>query len=143
MSKSKIDWSAIGGSIKTHWKILAIVGAIVVAFGVWFFAADQISDYLADRRAKKVRESVEQKELEKKDLQVQITELEKKKAQLDGEIIAETEELNKDLEVLPDLKKQADEALANHKKAVETKSDTDRTAQDLIDALKRLEEAQP
>lgn len=139
---SKIDWSAVGASAKTHWKLIAIVAAVLVAIGLWFFASDRISDYLADRRAAKVKEAVEAKTVEKQQIELQIQELEKKKARIDGEIIVETEELQKDLVVSEDLKKQADEALANYKKAVETKSDTDRSAQDLIDALKRLEEAQ-
>lgn len=139
---SKINWQGVGESLWLNKKWIILIGSVLVLLAGWFFLWDAASDWWWKRTAAKTKAAIETKVEEKKQIEQQIQNLQLEKARIDGEIIVETEELNKDLVVNEDLKKQADVALENYKKAVETKSDTDRSAQDLIDALKKLEEAQ-
>lgn len=119
---------------------LMIVGLGILLLLVALFLYDCGGDYLFKSKLQKQKDEIITDTKEIVNISNQIHELEKAKEAKKVEVNAATEQLNKDLSGHQEAKTEANQALANFQKAVNSNTNVDRTLEDLERVLEKLKE---
>lgn len=114
---------------------IACLAALLVL--AWIFAS--VGDWTFNRGVNKQQAEVNAKVEKIANIQTQISDLEKEKAETQGELNRDMEELQKNVYGLEDAKEESNRALANFNRAVNSNSNVNATAEDLKRMVERLE----
>lgn len=119
-----------------YWYIpagLLLIGAIL-------FGMDKCSDYRFERGLKKEKEKIANTIGEISNIKEQQANLALQEAEKRGELVRDQETLANKVYGQDEAKKEVNAALANYNKALAANSNTNATAKDIEDALKRLQD---
>lgn len=135
----KFDWESIKTWALLH-KTKLIIGvlAAVLVFAAILWALDAFDSWSFNRSHTKAKEQVANTAKEIANIQTEITNLETKKAEKTGELKRDMEQLQDDIFGREELKAEANQAIANFQRAVNSNSNVDRSAEDLKKVLERL-----
>jgi hypothetical protein len=121
-----------------YWKITAIGVGLLVLIGFVAFAVDRCGTWSDNRSDRKTKEQIANTAKEIANISNTISNLELQKAEKQGELRRDMEQLQTDLKDREDAKAETNAALANFQKAVSSNSNVNRTAEDLEEVLRRL-----
>jgi cell division protein FtsL len=118
--------------------IYGVAGLILLVAILFLF--QYCGNYWTQRKIDKDKAKIANTVAEISNVKGQISELEQKKAELQGELNRDKEALTNSLFGLDDAKREANQAIANFQKAVNSNTNTNATAQQIEDALRKLEQ---
>lgn len=128
----KLDWQAIFTS-----RILWITVAAIVGLGVLLYLLTSVDSCRFQSKQDKLKANVNTAIQEIGNINTQIANLNERKAEVKEGIKRDTEDLVKSIDGHEEAKKATNAALANYANAVNSNSNVDRSAEDI---LKKLEE---
>lgn len=122
------------------WKIIGAAIAGVIILGAVLFGIDRCGTYRANKDTAKAKQKIANTVAEINDIGKTISNLEQKKAEKQGELNRDVETLQNNIYGLDDAKAETNAAIANFQKAVNANTNTNATAQQIEDALKKLDQ---
>lgn len=128
--------------IRQHKTAAAVAICVVILIGLGLFLYSAGSDYLFKRQIDKKKEAIAEQVNEIANISNQIANLELKKSGTVANINNDTEELARAVFGLEEAKKATNAALANFNAAVNSNSNIDRTAEDLLRQVQKLDNTQ-
>ncbi len=125
--------------IRPHWKLIGIALGLLFVLGLvlWLFAT--YDSWSFNRGQRKTKDKIVNTAQEIANIQTQIGELEKAKAEKHGELQRDMEQLQRDIYGREEAKQTTNAALANFNRAVASNSNVNRTAEDLERILRELD----
>lgn len=124
------------------WKIIIAAGVGIIILGAVLFGLDRCGTWRANRGIAKDKQKIANTVAEIGNISNQISDLEKAKAEKQGELTRDVETMQNNVYGLDDAKAETNAALGNYQKAVNANTNTNATAQQIEEALKKLPENQ-
>ena len=120
-------------------KVTAAGVGLLILIGLVAFGIDRCGKWNESRADRKTKEQIANTAKEIANISNTISNLELQKAEKQGELNRDMEQLHSDLADREDAKAETNAALANFQKAVNSNSNVNRTAEDLEEILRRLD----
>ena len=121
-------------------KVTAVGVALIVLIGLVAFTVDRCGTWREQRDTDKRKAAINANVAEIGNLTNQIANLELKKEGLREGVNRDMQDLQKEIFGREEAKAEANKALANYQRALNTNSNVNRTAEDLEEVLRRLDQ---
>lgn len=123
-----------------HFKLVVLIAGLIAVIGFGLFVVDRCDSYSAKRKDQAAKDKIANTAKEIANISNVISNLEVQKAEKRGELNRDMEQLQDNLFGLEEKKAETNAALANFQRAVNSNSNVNRSAEDLEEVLRRLDQ---